>query len=102
MRMPGFNAESSLRTAGRRSHGPATRRRSGSSPGGVVPQLLNTGGGPQNQDPTWCDLKHSLCMIGCSLKGIYWHFKFDGNVGVLPTACEMACNASRAVCRISL
>ena len=97
MRMPGFTADTTVRAAGR-SVAAAARDRA--SVQGVVPQLLNTGGGPQNQDPTWCDLKYSLCMIGCSLKGIYWRWKFDGNVGVLPTACEVACSASRAVCRI--
>ncbi len=102
MRMPGFSAESSVTTLAGVSHAAIHGSGSSSGPGGLVPQLLNTGGGPQNQDPTWCDLKHSLCMIGCSFKGIYWYFKFSGNVGLLPTACEAACDASRAACRVAL
>ena len=101
MRMPGFSAESSVTTLAAVSHA-AIQGGSSSGPGGLVPQSLNTGGGPQNQDPTWCDLQHSLCMTGCSFKGIYWHFRFHGNVGVLPTACEAACDASRTACRLGL
>jgi hypothetical protein len=95
--MPGFTADSTV-SAVELSGRPAADARVSAQ--GIVPQLLNTGGGPQNQDPTWCDLKYSLCMAWCGLKGIYWRWKFDGNVGALPVACEVSCSASRAVCRI--
>jgi hypothetical protein len=102
MRMPGFSAESSVTTLAGLGHAALQGTGSSSGSSGLVPQLLNTGGGPQNQDPTWCDLKHSFCMLGCGLMGIYWHFRFSGNVGVLPMACEVACDASRTACQIGL
>jgi hypothetical protein len=96
--MPGFTAASSL--AARAGYTSGSERESDRA-GAIRPQAQNTGGGPQNQDPDWCDFKHALCMIGCSFKEIYWWFKFDGQVGLLPTACEVSCDADRAVCRIT-
>jgi hypothetical protein len=100
VRIPGFTAASSLRLGARASYSSDSEFESNRQ-GAIVPQAQNTGGGPQNQDSDWCDFKYALCMIGCSFKGLYWWFKFDGQVGALPAACEVSCMADRAVCRIT-
>jgi hypothetical protein len=97
-RIPGFTAASSLTHAVQLS-------RSGTlivvETGLVVAQAQNTGGGPQNQDPTWCDFKYALCMLWCSFKDIYWGFRFGVPVPVLSTACRVSCGADRTLCKIT-
>ena len=95
--MPTCCAEASLYASSVHYRAPGGRGFSGER-GALLPQAPNTGGGPQGVD--WCDLKHSACMIGCFFKGIYWRIIFRGNVGALPIACEVACDAARTVCKI--